>query len=338
MENYVTKSRIQKSVCTFLMLFGITLSVFAQAPDGINYQAAIRDGNGTLVKNQLVNIKFTVSEGISAVYVEEHTSVSTTAQGLVNLVIGEGTALTGNFADINWMDNNQENLEVEVDLGSGYVSVGTQDFESVPYALNMPNQFFEKSNSLQNGISYIDTLRVPSQKVFIATNRLRSGSDLLTLEVPDSTSGNAQFIELQRGNSVEARINTDGSSEFQHVELTDTAGPTNAPKEGAMYADNAPMAWGYVSVFSNTARLDNDFGIASVTRNGTGDYTITLDNSWMGEPAIIVTPITASGAAEVPGINIGISNNSFDVFIRDGANPSTLKESNFMVVVYGRPQ
>jgi hypothetical protein len=135
-----------------------------------------------------------------------------------------------------------------------------------------------------------------------------------------------------------AKINSDGSSEFKHVELTDTAGPTNAPTEGTMYADNAPMAWGFIAGNILGASISNDFGIASVTRNAAGDYTITLDNSWDDNPAIIVTPITAAGDAEIPGVVTSASNNSFDVNIRDGANPSTLTDSNFMVVVFGRPQ
>lgn len=217
-----------------------------------------------------------------------------------------------------------------MDLGSGYVAVGTQDFQSVPYALN--NSWEVSANGV---LSYVDTT-TNTERIKIETSKdLVSTHDLMSLSIPSTSDQDSQFMEFERGISAVARINSDGSSEFQHVELTDTAGPTNAPTKGTMYADNAPMAWGFISGFGT---LTNDFGIASVTRNGAGDYTITLDNSWDGNPAIIVTPITASGDAEVPGVGLGTSTNSFDVTIRDGANPSTLRNSDFMVVVFGRPQ
>jgi hypothetical protein len=333
MEKLSTKSTLFKSLCLIILFTGFSINTYSQAPDGINYQAVVRDGKGALVKSQLVNIKFTISEGTTTIYSEEHTSVSTSAQGLVNLVIGEGTAQTGTFADVNWSDGLQENLEVEIDLGSGYVSVGTQDFESVPYALNNPWE-------VQSGgeLTYIDTMN-NSERIKIETNiDLNFGNDLISVSIPTTSSDDAQYMEFERGSSPVARINSDGSAEFDHVELTDTAGPTNAPTEGTMYADNAPMAWGFIAGNILGASISNDFGIASVTRNAAGDYTITLDNSWDDNPAIIVTPITAAGDAEIPGVVTSASNNSFDVNIRDGANPSTLTDSNFMVVVFGRPQ
>jgi len=49
------------------LLAGFAITSFSQAPNGINYQAAVRDGNGALVQSQLVNIKFIIEEGSTTI-------------------------------------------------------------------------------------------------------------------------------------------------------------------------------------------------------------------------------------------------------------------------------
>ena len=53
-------------------------------------------------------------------------------------MIGQGTAVQNTFAAINWA-NTTKFLQVEVDLGNGYVDLGTQQLMSVPFALYAAN-------------------------------------------------------------------------------------------------------------------------------------------------------------------------------------------------------
>jgi hypothetical protein len=53
-------------------------------------------------------------------------------------VLGQGTAVQNTFAAINWA-NTTKFLQVEVDLGNGYVDLGTQQLMSVPYAMYAAN-------------------------------------------------------------------------------------------------------------------------------------------------------------------------------------------------------
>lgn len=336
-----------KSILTTLVFISSLFTLSAQAPEGINYQAVVRDGSGNIVANQNVDFKLTISENGSTVYSEEHLSVNTSNQGLVDLVIGEGMPISGTFSSINWNNGDQENIQIEVDLGSGYVSLGTQYFESVPYALNTSTQIFEKDSL---GISYVDTLG-GSEKIYIGTNNLQSNEDIMTISKPFSILSppvsDAHFISFQEpsltGPITLAAINTDGSAEFtavqtDEVEFLDTLGASSAPDPSTLYGDNAPMAWGYVN--GSGGSLLNDFGVSSISRNGSGDYTITLDNNWIEQPAIIITPITASGAGEIPGISpiLQNNNNTFDISVYDSANPSTQTDTDFMFVVFGRSQ
>ena len=67
------------------------------------------------------------------VYEETH-ATTTNAQGLVNLSVGGGTAMTGTFSGIQW-GTGSKFLQVLMNAGNGVVDLGTQQMMSVPYAL-----------------------------------------------------------------------------------------------------------------------------------------------------------------------------------------------------------
>jgi len=109
---------------------------FSQSPQGINYQATIRNSTGALMINQSTTVKFTVHQGEAtgtAVYQEQHTT-TTDNVGAFKLIFGQGTPLTGMFNQINWSLGNFH-LEIEVNTGQGFISLGTTQLLSVPYAL-----------------------------------------------------------------------------------------------------------------------------------------------------------------------------------------------------------
>ena len=119
-----------------LLAFVITLITFAQAPQGFNYQATVRNSAGALIVNQNVNFKFNImlnSTTSLPVFSETHLA-PTDDLGQVNLVIGTGTATIGTFSTINWGNGNYY-LGIELNTGSGYVAMGTTQLLSVPYAL-----------------------------------------------------------------------------------------------------------------------------------------------------------------------------------------------------------
>ena len=119
-----------------LLAFVTTITIFAQAPQGFNYQATVRNSAGALIVSQNVYFKFNVmlnSQTSVPVFTETH-YVPTDDLGQVNLVIGQGTATTGTFSTINWGTGNYY-LGIELNTGSGYVAMGTTQLLSVPYAL-----------------------------------------------------------------------------------------------------------------------------------------------------------------------------------------------------------
>ena len=120
-----------------LLALAITLISTAQAPQGFNYQATVRNSSGALIVNQNVLFKFNImlnSQTSLPVYSETH-QAPTDDLGQVNLTIGSGTPTTGSFSNINWA-NGSYFLGIELNTGSGYVAMGTTQLLSVPYALH----------------------------------------------------------------------------------------------------------------------------------------------------------------------------------------------------------
>ena len=120
-----------------LLVLAITLIASAQAPQGFNYQATVRNSSGALIINQNVTFKFNImlnSSTSTPVYSETHFT-PTDELGQVYLIIGKGTANTGTFVGINWSSGTYY-LGIELNTGSGYIAMGTTQLLSVPYALH----------------------------------------------------------------------------------------------------------------------------------------------------------------------------------------------------------
>ena len=94
---------MRKIVLTNLLLTSLMLSL-AQAPLSFNYQAVLRDGSGNVKANVTATIQISILQGSETgtiLYTETH-QISTNNLGLVNLQIGSGTIVSGNFAAIDW--------------------------------------------------------------------------------------------------------------------------------------------------------------------------------------------------------------------------------------------
>ena len=136
------------------MLLFLGLSLKAQAPQGFNYQATVRNASGDLVVNQNVSFSFDIIQGSQTAdptYSEDHTLL-TDDLGQVSLVIGQGTPITGVFSEIDWSIGNYY-LAIELDTGSGFEPMGTSQLLSVPYAM-----YSNSSGSLPEGVSQGDIL------------------------------------------------------------------------------------------------------------------------------------------------------------------------------------
>ncbi len=125
------KSLLQNVILTVTCLC-ITSSLLAQSPQGIPYQAVMRNADGTVMANSAVSLTFMIHDGAAngtVVYQESH-ALTSNAQGLVSCAVGNGVESQGSFSNINWGSGGKF-LHVMMNGND----LGTQQMLSVPYAL-----------------------------------------------------------------------------------------------------------------------------------------------------------------------------------------------------------
>ncbi len=121
------------------ILFFVELSLCAQAPEKMNYQAVVRNAAGELIVNKQIGVQVLITKDggffPKTVYSETHTA-STNSNGLITLIVGSGTVVTGDFATIDWGSGSYTlNTNYDLSGGTNYGLLGASKLLSVPYAL-----------------------------------------------------------------------------------------------------------------------------------------------------------------------------------------------------------
>ena len=168
----------------FTILIFISSIVLAQAPQGFTYQGVATNNEGIEISNQDISIRVSIlaeTASGNSVYLETHLT-TTDAFGLFNVVIGSGQT-ESDFSTIDW-GSSAHFLKIELDIngGSEYIHIGTQQMMSVPYALYAEN-------------SKLDSLAIDEMiKTANSTNEYNlleydNNFNLINLDLPNCYSG-----------------------------------------------------------------------------------------------------------------------------------------------------
>lgn len=141
-----------RNLYTVLILLFLSLSIYAQSPEKISYNAVIRDATNSLVSSKSVGMQISILQATitgTIVYTETH-SVETNSNGLISLEIGSGST-SDDFSAIDWSEG-PFFIKTETDPtgGSTYTISGTSQLMSVPFAL-----FAKTSGSSQTNATNI---------------------------------------------------------------------------------------------------------------------------------------------------------------------------------------
>jgi hypothetical protein len=190
--------RISLIILSFLF---ISFLGFGQN-NGINFQGVGRNSSGAVLATQKISLRFSVIHTFESGTVEyvESKEVTTNAQGIFSVVIGDGSQIskTGNFSDINWKIN-PKFLKVEMDPagGSSFLAMGTTRLQSVPYA------YYANGVNADN----VDgVLSVSKGGTGVAT--ITDLKSILSLDQLNNTSDEAKPISIATQAALDTKVST----------------------------------------------------------------------------------------------------------------------------------
>ncbi len=158
----------------FLFLF-ICLMFVLQLPaqsDGFRYQTVIFI-NGTPYANQTVDLMLSIKDAYNNIEYSENHTVTTDSQGRVDVIVGNGTLLQGDFNNIDWtLGDYYLDVSVSYDGGLFYEPYGYTELKFVPYT-----KYTVKGGSMQelNNFPEVDVDYANGTLFILSDNTQNSG-------------------------------------------------------------------------------------------------------------------------------------------------------------------
>lgn len=317
---------MKKTILSLLFCL-VTHLIFSQVPQAMSYQAIAYNTNNTpaTIVTTPVSLRISIRDlsGTGTIkYREIHNGVQPDNQGVFNLNIGMGTAVSPyntpqtNFSALNWVV--AKFLEVEMDIANGtnFVSVGTNQLMSVPYAL------YAKNSSGMEMIENIATLRTKTGKigevVYIKKHTFEKDGGEGVFFWRDDIPTNTVMCDDNDGTiirpsnalpgawirSIEGRINVNYFGTYGNSQSTDG----DKIQKAIDFAYNNQFQWGYTNagttvyiptgryVISNTLILKSGVSIEGDNVNNT---ILVANNAIKKDGAMI-----EMAAGQVVGVNV----------------------------------
>lgn len=282
-----------KKIVSILLLSAALSGLYAQqAPQAFNYQAVARQATGSPITNASVGVKLSILDGSAGgpvEYSETHTA-TTNNMGLFNLAIGQGTAVVGTFANVNW-GSSAKYLQVEIDPtgGTTYTLSGTSPLLSVPYALYAEKTLITagsgigvSGNTVTNTGDISNTNELQTLSLSGGTLSISNGNSVVLPAGGNYTGGTGINVA---GTVINNTGDLSASNELQNLTL---AGSTLSISNGNSVV--LPVGTTYTSgtginiagsVINNTGDLSNSNEIQSLSLSGnslsiSGSNSVTL--------------------------------------------------------------
>ena len=270
-----------RNIVFALLLLLFSLGNYSQSPEKFTYQSIVRASDGNVLKSSSLGIKLSVLKSTkngTVVYSETHTA-STNNNGLVTLIIGDGTS-SDNFTDIDW-STGEYFLKVEVDPAGGinYSIEQTSQLLSVPYAL-----YATRATGVDLSQDVKGVLPV------IKGGTGSSTSPMIGLVTAPNASVARQMLGI-------APISLGGT------------GSTKAPMIGVVTAVDAAAARTVLGVDASGTVKPNKLGIKNIQNNYLSIRDVTVIGTTNQDPitqelsaGIVPTTLGGTGSTKVPMI------------------------------------
>lgn len=336
-----------KTILLLIAALGLTLTAaIAQVPDAFNYQAIARNAQGQPVINQNISVKISIIDttaGVGSIPYSELHLKTTNQFGLFTLSVGQPTSIiTGTFAGINW-GAGKKYMKVELDpaAGTNYSDMGTTQLLSVPFAFSSNDPWKKTGNDIVNTNTKnvgIGVASIPSESKLVvgAVNSINEGGQIqLNAPQPTGTNNKAYYIDVYDNQlRIVGGTNSASSGNLLTIEadkgikLPNKATATSDVNQ-KLWGNSMPLAVGFVA--GPTGALFSDYGIASVTRQGTGSYLVNISHPWAaGANPVVVISARDFGSSSY---NFTATLGQVNVSIRNGAGTTAL-DTDFSIIIY----
>jgi hypothetical protein len=286
-----------------------SIPIFSQSPQSFKYQTVCRDQNGALLVNQLVSFKMSIvqdSPSGNVVYSETH-QVATNDFGVVNIAIGNGSVVQGNFSSIDWANHS---FFVKVDYDrygqNNYQFMGTSELLSVPFAL-YANKAKESTKSLNDqdtsSTNEIQTLSLNGNQLQISNGNSVTITGVLDLDADPTNeyqqlSINGNAISISNGNtiSIPADADSNPTNEFQNLSINGNAISISNGNTISIPADadsNPTNEFQNLSINGNTVSISSGNSINLSDNSATNEIqvlSVSNDTIFLSNGGFAVVP------------------------------------------------
>lgn len=316
---------------------------------GINWAAGAHflnvEVNGSdMGTTQLETVPY--SQVATAMRVDHLTDVAISAVAVDDVLKWNGSAWVNAADEVEDADADPTNELQTLSLSGNQLSLsqggGAIALTPSPWIQSGSNIYYNNGNvgiGLTNPADVLEVTNNTSLGVVVSVEKQNAvaGNDVLEIRTQGGAPDDATFIEMQRGSTVEARIQASGAAEFLNVTVEEVLNATTAPVKGRVYANALPVAYGYVSSGITTASMITEFGVAGISKpaSTTGTYVVTLDNTLVGQAVILGTAFNASPSDEIVTAN-QLTSTTVEFNITNGSGNSI--NTNFYFVIYGTVQ
>lgn len=177
---------MEKTLITFFILL-LEFQVLAQSPNAFQYQAILRNSDGTPMVNEAVSLRISILSDTTQSTIEysEIQEITTDNLGRINLQVGNGSNQNGAISEINWGEGIYFiQIEFDPDGGRNFVLAGQSQLLSVPYALFAGD----------GGAEYF-----PGEGITISDKIIANSGDLSNTNELQTISKNGNVIALNPG-------------------------------------------------------------------------------------------------------------------------------------------
>ncbi len=135
----IKKIRQMKNIIYILIIGSCLTHSHAQSNEAFSFQGIILDDNSNPSSNQNIEMTSSIadnSSGQNIIYSEVH-NIVTNDKGLFDIAIGSGVAITGAFADIDWLSY-VPYIQITYKLNDGAEDITLEwtKFKSVPFCFS----------------------------------------------------------------------------------------------------------------------------------------------------------------------------------------------------------